>query len=66
MNQPIKDGKGVYYNSSIDCLVKSVRNEGVLSLYKGFLPSYARLGPWSITFWLIYEKLRSVCGVETF
>ncbi|KAI6654058.1 hypothetical protein LOD99_2905 [Oopsacas minuta] len=43
MNQPTKNGKGIYYKSSIDCLIKSVKSEGIFSLYKGFFPIYARL-----------------------
>lgn len=29
------------YNGIIDCLVKTVRNEGVLACYKGFMPTVA-------------------------
>lgn len=53
MNQPTKDGKGLYYKNSIDCLRKTVSNEGFLALYKGFLPIWMRLGPWSLTFWVL-------------
>ena len=66
MNQPTKDGRGLYYKSTIDCLVKSIRREGIFSLYKGFFPIWTRMAPWSITFWTTYEKLRKICGVETF
>lgn len=37
MNQPTKDGVGLYYKGSIDCLQKTIRNEGFKALYKGFL-----------------------------
>uniref|UniRef100_A0A0A9G2P9 ADP,ATP carrier protein n=1 Tax=Arundo donax TaxID=35708 RepID=A0A0A9G2P9_ARUDO len=43
MNQA-KEGKALYRNS-YDCLVKTVRREGVTALWKGFLPTSARLGP---------------------
>lgn len=46
------------YKGSIDCMLKTVRNEGFFALYKGFLPSYLRLGPWNIIFFLTYEKLK--------
>ena len=36
------------YRNSFDCITKTVRNEGVLALYKGFLPSYLRIGPWTM------------------
>lgn len=36
MNQPVgPDGRGLRYASTLDCLGKSVRAEGVLSLWKG-------------------------------
>lgn len=67
MNQPMgKDGTPLLYKSSIDCLLKSVRQEGFFSLYKGFLPIWARMAPWSLTFWISYEEIRRFCGVNTF
>jgi hypothetical protein len=42
MNQP----QGVtLYSSGLDCALKTARAEGILGLYKGFLPAYARLAP---------------------
>ena len=38
----------VIYSGTIDCLVKTVRTEGVLALWKGFLPCWGRLGPWQV------------------
>uniref|UniRef100_A0AAY4AVH3 Mitochondrial uncoupling protein 4 n=2 Tax=Denticeps clupeoides TaxID=299321 RepID=A0AAY4AVH3_9TELE len=44
MNQP-RDlhGRGLLYKSSVDCLLQSVRGEGLLSLYKGFIPTWTRM-----------------------
>ena len=33
----------VLYKNSIDCLTQTVRHEGVMALYKGFVPTYCRL-----------------------
>ncbi|XP_007484073.1 mitochondrial uncoupling protein 4 isoform X1 [Monodelphis domestica] len=67
MNQPTdKNGKGLLYKSSVDCLIQSVQGEGFLSLYKGFLPSWLRMVPWSLVFWLTYEKIRYMSGVNPF
>ncbi|CAH1795245.1 unnamed protein product, partial [Owenia fusiformis] len=67
MNQPTdKNGRGLLYKSSLDCLLKTVRNEGFLALYKGFLPSYARLAPWYLIFWTTYEKVRYFAGATAF
>uniref|UniRef100_W5KSW8 Solute carrier family 25 member 27 n=1 Tax=Astyanax mexicanus TaxID=7994 RepID=W5KSW8_ASTMX len=67
MNQPRdSNGRGLLYKSSIDCLVQSVKGEGFLSLYKGFLPTWLRMAPWSMTFWLTYEQIRRVGGISSF
>uniref|UniRef100_A0A0A9FYW0 Uncoupling protein 3 n=1 Tax=Arundo donax TaxID=35708 RepID=A0A0A9FYW0_ARUDO len=64
MNQA-KERKALYRNS-YDCLVKTVRHEGVTALWKGFLPTWARLGPWQFVFWVSYEKLRQASGISSF
>lgn len=54
------------YNGVIDCYIKIIRNEGFFSLYKGFLPSYIRMAPWSLTFWVSYEEIRKLTGASSF
>ncbi|XP_014243834.1 mitochondrial uncoupling protein 4 [Cimex lectularius] len=67
MNQPTDGkGRGQLYKSSIDCLVKTVNNEGLFALYKGFLPVWIRMAPWSLTFWLSFEQMRSMIGATAF
>jgi len=39
-----------------------VRTEGVLALYKGFIPNWLRLGPWNIIFFMTYEQLKKFWG----
>jgi len=39
-----KGGKGGLYSGPIDCLVKTVRHEGALALFRGWTASYVRLG----------------------
>ena len=46
------------YKSSIDCAVKTIRSEGFLALYKGFVPAFTRMGPWNVIFFLVYERLK--------
>uniref|UniRef100_A0A8D1HWQ5 Solute carrier family 25 member 27 n=1 Tax=Sus scrofa TaxID=9823 RepID=A0A8D1HWQ5_PIG len=58
--------RGLLYKSSTDCLVQAVQGEGFMSLYKGFLPSWLRMTPWSLVFWLTYEKIREMSGVSPF
>ncbi|NXH48623.1 UCP4 protein, partial [Dicaeum eximium] len=67
MNQPRdKQGRGLLYKSSMDCLVQTVQGEGFMSLYKGFIPTWMRMAPWSLVFWLTYEQIRRMCGVTSF
>ncbi|KAG8182796.1 hypothetical protein JTE90_009109 [Oedothorax gibbosus] len=67
MNQPTdKNGRGLFYKSSIDCLMRTVQEEGFMALYKGFVPIWTRMAPWSITFWVTYEELRRMSGVSSF
>ncbi|BFZ00456.1 hypothetical protein BsWGS_03494 [Bradybaena similaris] len=48
------------YTSSLDCLVRTVKTEGVMALYKGFIPNWLRLGPWNIIFFMTYEQLKAL------
>ncbi|XP_052665843.1 mitochondrial uncoupling protein 4 isoform X2 [Harpia harpyja] len=67
MNQPRdKQGRGLLYKSSTDCLIQTVQGEGFMSLYKGFIPTWMRMAPWSLVFWLTYEQIRRICGVSSF
>lgn len=59
MNRGASD---VVYKGPIDALVKTVRAEGVLALYKGFTPAYMRLAPWQLVFFLTFEQLNAAFG----
>ncbi|CAF0864518.1 unnamed protein product [Didymodactylos carnosus] len=48
------------YNGAIDCLTKTVKNEGFFALYKGFVPNWLRLGPWNVVFFIAYEQLKKI------
>lgn len=54
------------YRNSVDCLVRTVRGEGIRALWKGFFPTWARLGPWQFVFWVSYEKVRGFAGISSF
>ncbi|XP_019848686.1 PREDICTED: mitochondrial uncoupling protein 4-like [Amphimedon queenslandica] len=66
MNQPYINGRGTLYSSTFDCLLKTVKAEGVPALWKGFVPTWSRMAPWSLTFWLVYEEIRVIAGVGNF
>ncbi|KAL0385816.1 UNVERIFIED_CONTAM: Mitochondrial uncoupling protein 3 [Sesamum radiatum] len=66
MNQAAGAENKVKYRNSYDCLMKTVRIEGLRALWKGFFPTWARLGPWQFVFWVSYEKFRWIAGLESF
>ncbi|XP_055868352.1 kidney mitochondrial carrier protein 1-like isoform X2 [Biomphalaria glabrata] len=54
----ISPAKTAIYTSTLDCIVRTVKTEGVTALYKGFIPNWLRLGPWNIIFFMTYEQLK--------
>jgi len=66
MNQPTENGRPLTYTGSVDCFLKTVRQEGFWALYKGLFPTYCRMAPWSLTFWITYEELRKITGHSSF
>uniref|UniRef100_A0A674BYC9 Solute carrier family 25 member 7 n=1 Tax=Salmo trutta TaxID=8032 RepID=A0A674BYC9_SALTR len=46
------------YNSTINCAVTMMRNEGPKAFYKGFMPSFLRLGSWNIVMFVTYEQIK--------
>eukprot|EP00092_Neocalanus_flemingeri_P033354 GFUD01036269.1.p1 GENE.GFUD01036269.1~~GFUD01036269.1.p1 ORF type:complete len:338 (+),score=79.18 GFUD01036269.1:209-1222(+) len=66
MNQATDEfGRGLVYKSSADCFMQTVRGEGFLALYKGFVPCWLRMAPWSLTFWLSFEQIRKASGATS-
>ena len=53
------------YKSTLDCLMKTVNNEGFFALYRGFFPIWARMGPKAMVFYLTFEKCRSLMGLSS-
>lgn len=61
-----QDPAAPLYRSSLHCLLTTARLEGPAALYKGFFPTWARLGPWQLVFWTSYEQLRAVSAMPSF
>jgi len=55
----IIDGKPEY-KGAIDVLGRVVKNEGILALWKGFTPYYARIGPHTVLTFIFLEKLNTL------
>ncbi|XP_072175418.1 mitochondrial substrate carrier family protein ucpB-like [Diadema setosum] len=52
------------YRGSLDCLLKTLRAEGLYGLYKGFFSNWLRLGPHTTVSFIVFEKLRELAGIE--
>ncbi|CAH1961448.1 unnamed protein product [Acanthoscelides obtectus] len=48
------------YKGTIDCFMQTFKNEGFWALYKGFIPTMFRMGPWNIIFFMTYEQLHQL------
>ncbi|XP_068187078.1 dicarboxylate carrier UCP2-like isoform X1 [Antennarius striatus] len=46
------------YNSAIHCAITMLKREGPTAFYKGFLPSFLRLGSWNIVMFVTYEQIK--------
>jgi len=49
-------GKVVKFDGVIDCIVKTVTSEGLMGIYKGYLPSMIKSGLSTATIFLCYEQ----------
>ncbi|XP_030566944.1 mitochondrial 2-oxoglutarate/malate carrier protein-like [Drosophila novamexicana] len=55
-NMKVVDGKAEY-KGAIDVILKVVKNEGFLALWKGFTPYLARIGPHTVFSFVFLEQL---------
>ncbi|EDV24149.1 uncharacterized protein TRIADDRAFT_50388 [Trichoplax adhaerens] len=55
-NMKVIDGKPEF-NGALDIFMKVLRNEGFFSLWKGFTPYYARLGPHTVLTFILLEQM---------
>ncbi|XP_072333242.1 dicarboxylate carrier UCP2 [Scyliorhinus torazame] len=46
------------YGSALNCAVTMFTKEGLTAFYKGFMPSFLRLGSWNIVMFITYEQLK--------
>jgi solute carrier family 25 oxoglutarate transporter 11 len=60
MNQRIRAGEPPPYTGALDCAFKTVRSEGPMALYKGFIPTVTRQGPFAIVMFLSLEQMRKI------
>lgn len=53
----MNSGKGQYIGA-LDCAVKMFHEGGPTTFYKGFMPSFIRLGSWNICMFVTFEQLK--------
>jgi solute carrier family 25 2-oxodicarboxylate transporter 21 len=54
------------YTSILDCITRMIRNEGLLSLYKGILPPVVADTPKRAAKFLVFESSKSACASVNF
>ncbi|XP_062100237.1 mitochondrial uncoupling protein 5-like [Humulus lupulus] len=60
MNMKVEPGSPPPYNGALDCALKTVRAEGPFALYKGFLPTISRQGPFTVMLFVTLEQVRKL------
>ncbi|KAG6745228.1 hypothetical protein POTOM_051873 [Populus tomentosa] len=46
------------YKNTLDCFIKTLKNDGPLAFYKGFIPNFGRLGSWNVIMFLTLEQAK--------
>lgn len=50
------------YKGTLDCLLRTVKSEGLLALYKGYIPTLFRTIPFNIVFFMTYEQYKRLAN----
>ncbi|KAL1569679.1 Mitochondrial uncoupling protein 5 [Salvia divinorum] len=60
MNMKVEAGKAAPYSGAVDCAVKTIGAEGPMALYKGFIPTISRQGPFTVVLFVTLEQIRKL------
>ncbi|CAK9151396.1 unnamed protein product [Ilex paraguariensis] len=60
MNMKVEPGMAPPYSGALDCALKTVRAEGPMALYKGFIPTISRQGPFTVVLFVTLEQVRKI------
>lgn len=60
MNMKVEEGREPPYKGAVDCALKTVRAEGPMALYKGFIPTISRQGPFTVVLFVTLEQVRKL------
>lgn len=57
-------GNSAAYSGTLDCFVKTMKNDGLGAFYKGFVPNFGRLGSWNVVMFLTLEQAKKIFTKE--
>jgi len=60
MNMNPKPGQPAPYSGALDCAMKTIKAEGPMALYKGFIPTVMRQGPFTVVLFVTLEQVRKI------
>ncbi|KAJ9159177.1 hypothetical protein P3X46_024699 [Hevea brasiliensis] len=60
MNMKVETGAEPPYKGALDCAMKTVKAEGPMALYKGFIPTISRQGPFTVVLFVTLEQVRKL------
>ncbi|KAL0449453.1 UNVERIFIED_CONTAM: Mitochondrial uncoupling protein 5 [Sesamum latifolium] len=60
MNMKVEAGVAAPYSGALDCAMKTIKAEGPMALYKGFIPTISRQGPFTIVLFVTLEQVRKL------
>lgn len=60
MNMKVQPGEAAPYSGALDCALKTVKAEGPMALYKGFIPTISRQGPFTVVLFVTLEQVRKL------
>ncbi|KAM3360548.1 mitochondrial uncoupling protein 5 [Capsicum galapagoense] len=60
MNMKVEPGMAPPYSGALDCAMKTIKAEGPMALYKGFIPTISRQGPFTIVLFVTLEQVRKM------
>lgn len=60
MNMKVEPGMDPPYRGALDCAMKTIRAEGPMALYKGFIPTISRQGPFTVVLFVTLEQVRKL------
>lgn len=54
------------YRHTLHCAVRTARSEGLRGMFRGLVPTYLRLAPWHMVFFVSFEQVSLAVTGHTF